>query len=102
MALLARFEGYSDGFSELIRRHSDYLTWAVLKAHTQNRAGTIELRSNDPRDVPLVNFHYFEKGDDAAGDDMQAVVEAIPYVRRMSAPLSPRGYSRKNEHRDRL
>ncbi len=63
----------------------------MLKAHTRNRAGTVTLRSADPRDTPLVNFHYFEEGDDASGDDLQAVVEAIRFVRRLTAPLIARG-----------
>ena len=91
MALPSRFEGYSHGFSELIRAHTDCFTWAVLKAHTQNRAGSIKLRSADPRDTPLVNFHYFEEGDDAAGDDLKAVVKAIQFVRRLTAPLIANG-----------
>ena len=91
MALPSRFEGYSSGFSKLIRENTDCLTWAVLKAHTRNRAGTIKLRSADPRDTPLVNFHYFEEGDDAAGNDLQAVVKAIEFVRRMTAPLVASG-----------
>ena len=91
MALLARFEGYQNGFSELIRKHKNYLTWAVLKAHTQNRAGTVTLRSADPRDTPLVNFHYFEEGSDAAGEDLQAVVNGIKSVRNMMAPLIASG-----------
>lgn len=91
MALPARFEGYVSGFSDLIRRHPDYLTWAVLKAHTRNRAGSVTLRSNDPRDMPLVNFRYFEEGDDQAGSDLQAVVQAIQFVRRMTAPLIAKG-----------
>jgi choline dehydrogenase-like flavoprotein len=91
MALLARFEGYFGGFSKLIRAHNDYLTWAVLKAHTQNRAGTVKLRSSDPRDTPLVNFHYFEEGSDATGQDLHAMVEAIRFVRRTTAPLIARG-----------
>ena len=91
MALLARFEGYRPGFSALIRDHADYLTWAVLKAHTRNRAGTVELRSADPRDMPRVNFRYFEEGGDAAGDDLQAVVQGIRFVRRMTAPLIAAG-----------
>ncbi|MGA8261949.1 MAG: GMC family oxidoreductase [Arenicellales bacterium] len=91
MALLARFEGYFDGFSKLIRNHHDFLTWAVLKAHTRNRAGTVTLRSADPRDPPDVNFHYFEEGDDAGGDDLRAVVEAIRFVRRMAGPLISSG-----------
>jgi len=91
MALLARFEGYFPGFSKVIRDESDRLTWAVLKAHTRNRAGTVRLRSSDPRDMPLVNFHYFEEGDDSKGEDLQAVVEAVRFVRRMTAPLIASG-----------
>ena len=87
MALPAQFEGYAAGFSQAIREHQDRLTWAVLKAHTNNRAGSVSLRSNDPRDPPLVNFRYFEEGDDASGQDLQAVVEAIRFVRRLTAPL---------------
>ena len=92
MALLARFEGYFSGFSDWIRDHHDRLTWAVLKAHTQNRAGTVRLRSADPRDMPLVDFHYFEEGDDKAGEDLKAVLEAIRFVRRMTAPLIETGW----------
>ena len=52
MALLARFEGYFPGYSRMIADAHDYLTWVVLKAHTNNRAGTVTLRSADPRDPP--------------------------------------------------
>ena len=41
------------------------------------------LRSDDPRDVPHVNFRYFEEGNDASGDDLEAVVEGVEFVRRM-------------------
>jgi choline dehydrogenase-like flavoprotein len=92
MALLARFEGYFPGFSARIRDASDQMTWAVLKAHTRNRAGSVRLRSADPRDMPLVNFHYFEEGDDHAGEDLRAVVQAIRQVREMTAPLIERGW----------
>jgi choline dehydrogenase len=91
MALPALFEGYYSGFSKQIRGHTDCLTWAVLKAHTRNRAGSVTLRSADPRDTPLVNFRYFEEGDDASGHDLRAVVESIQLVRRLTAPLIARG-----------
>ena len=87
MALPTRFEGYAHGYSQVIPQHLDYLTWAVLKAHTRNRAGTVRLRSADPRDTPLVNFRYFEEGSDTAGEDLQAVVQAIRFLRRLTAPL---------------
>jgi choline dehydrogenase-like flavoprotein len=97
MALLARFEGYFPGFSKLIRDHDDYLTWAVLKAHTANRSGTVSLRSPDPRDPPLVNFRYFEEGDDTEGRDLRSMVDGIRFVRRMTAPLVARGLIAKEE-----
>jgi choline dehydrogenase len=92
MALLGRFEGYFPGFSAWIRDEPDQLTWAVLKAHTRNHAGTVQLRSADPRDTPIVNFHYFEEGDDHTREDLKGVVEAIRFVRRMTAPLIESGW----------
>jgi choline dehydrogenase-like flavoprotein len=91
MALLARFEGYSPGFSKLIGGPGQFLTWAILKAHTENRAGTVRLRSADPLDTPLVNFHYFEEGSDRTAQDLAAVVAGIRFVRRLTAPLIASG-----------
>ncbi|MGH8796737.1 MAG: GMC family oxidoreductase, partial [Caldimonas sp.] len=91
MALLARFEGYSPGFSKLIGGPGEFLTWAILKAHTENRAGTVRLRSADPLDPPLVNFRYFEEGNDSAAEDLAAVVTAVRFVRRLTAPLIASG-----------
>ena len=89
MALLARFSGYYPGYSrEIVAKH-DYLTWAILKAHTDNRAGSVSLRSADPRDTPAVNFRYFEEGDDAAGDDLRAVVAGIRLARRLVGAAEP-------------
>jgi choline dehydrogenase-like flavoprotein len=87
MALLGKFEGYFPGYSKLFPKHLNYLTWAILKAHTNNRAGEVTLRSPDPRDPPYVNFRYFEEGDDAAGEDLDSVVEAIKFVRGMTTTL---------------
>jgi len=97
MALLARFKGYFPGYARDIAEHHDYLTWAVLKAHTNNRAGEVTLRSADPRDTPLVNFHYFEEGSDATGEDLQAVVTALRFVRTMTARLKARGMIAEEE-----
>jgi choline dehydrogenase len=91
MALLARFEGYRPGFSELIGGPGEYLTWAILKAHTENRAGSVRLRSPDPLDPPLVNFRYFEEGSDGDGADLAAVVAGVRFVRRLTAPLITSG-----------
>jgi choline dehydrogenase-like flavoprotein len=87
MALLARFSGYYPGYSREIATKHDYLTWAILKGHTANRAGSVSLRSADPRETPAINFRYFEEGDDTAGDDLRAVVGGIRLARRLVGGL---------------
>ena len=87
MALLTRFSGYFPGYSSKIRDSRDDLTFALLKAHTNNRGGTVSLRTSDPRDPPAIDFHYFEEGTDDSGDDLAAVVEGMRRIRRMSAKL---------------
>ena len=86
-ALLGYFRGYFPNYSKLFAEHLNYLTWAILKAHTQNCAGTVRLRSNDPRDTPEIDFCYFSEGNDAAGDDLKSVVEAVKFVRGLTASL---------------
>jgi choline dehydrogenase len=87
MALLTRFSGYFSGYSDIIRNSHDDLTFALLKAHTNNRGGTVSLKSSDPRDPPQIDFRYFEEGTDQDGGDLAAVVEGIRRVRRMSERL---------------
>jgi choline dehydrogenase len=91
MAMVARFEGYFAGYSKLIPAHRDYLTWVVLKAHTENRSGRVCLRSADPREPPSIDFHYFEEGSDAAGSDLRGVVDGVEFVRRLAKPLKEKG-----------
>jgi choline dehydrogenase len=90
-ALLGLFGGYFPGYSALEITKPNYLTWAILKAHTQNRAGEVVLRSADPRDTPLINFHYFDEGSDTEGEDLQSVVAGIRFVRMLTAKLKERG-----------
>ena len=86
-ALLGLFRGYFPGYSKLFPEHLNYLTWAILKAHTVNQGGEVTLHSPDPLDPPDVNFHYFEEGTDKNGEDINAVVDGIKFVRTMTAKL---------------
>src|SRR5262249_59506 len=88
LALLGKFQGYFPGYSELIAKYHDYLTWVVLKAHTVNTAGTVTLRSADPRDTPLINFPSFDEGNDTAQGDLESVVSGIEFVRAITARVS--------------
>ena len=88
MALLARFEGYFPGYSRLVAEHSDYMTWTILKGHTANRAGTVSLKSADPRDMPHIDFRYFDEGDDPGCKDLKAVVGEIRFARSIMASVN--------------
>jgi choline dehydrogenase-like flavoprotein len=96
-ALLGLFRGYFPSFSALFTRHLNYLTWAILKAHTNNTAGYVTLQSADPRDTPYINFKYFDEGNDESGEDVQSVVEGIKFVRKMTQPLIDQGLIAKEE-----
>ena len=77
------FHGYYPGY-ELTVGVPTNQTWLLLKAHNKNRAGTVTLRSADPRDTPAIDFHYFEEGTDTAGDDLRAVVDGVLLARRLN------------------
>ena len=87
MALLGKFQGYFPGYSRAMAERLNYLSWTIVKGHTNNRAGEVTLRSADPRDTPYVNFRYFEEGSDTAGEDLDSVVEAIKFVRRITSAI---------------
>ncbi|MEU6071619.1 MULTISPECIES: GMC family oxidoreductase [Streptomyces] len=78
------FRGYRPGYSLDLTGHKDRFTWAILKSRTHNTGGRVRLRSADPRDTPLVNFHYFDEGTDKAGLDLEAVAGAVEFVRGMN------------------
>ncbi len=96
-ALLGNFRGYFPNYSHLFRKDLNYLTWAINKGHTSNRAGRVTLRSADARDPPLVNFHYFEEGDGGGGQDLDAVVKGIQFVRGLTDRLRKKGLIEKEE-----
>lgn len=83
--LVTDFRGYYPGYSERVRRSHDHFTWAILKGHTHNRKGRVAIRSNDPRVSPDINFRYFDEDSDPKEKDLDAVVEAVKFVRRMTA-----------------
>src|SRR5215471_21819522 len=95
--LVGFFGGYFPGYSSLAVTKPNYLTWAILKAHTENRAGEVVLRSADPCDTPLINFHYFDEGSDTAGEDLQSVVAGIRFVRQLTAKLKAQGLIAEEE-----
>lgn len=78
------FRGYVPGYSRRAVASSRRFTWAVLKAHTGNRGGTVTLRTKNPRDTPEINFRYFHEGTTAGAahtEDLRSVVEGVKFAR---------------------
>jgi len=100
--------GYSVDFSSPTKRN--LFTWVILKGHTDNRGGTVNLRCArkvgsqcvaDPRATPEINFHYFDEGieydelnaslGDSKGErDLMGVVRAIELVQRIEKKTNDR------------
>ncbi|OQD61264.1 hypothetical protein PENPOL_c017G02165 [Penicillium polonicum] len=75
------FRGYFPGYGVNITERHDWFTWAVLKAHPRNTAGTVMLRSADPLDMPDITFNYFDTGSGDYQKDLEAITEAISVAR---------------------
>lgn len=77
------FKGYAVGYSKDPKHN--FFTWAILKARTRNRAGTVRLRTAEPLETPEINFHYFQEGSEGTtgddDDDLVALVEGVKFVR---------------------
>jgi choline dehydrogenase len=97
--LVTDFRGYYPNYSERVREAKDEFTWAVLKGHTHNLDGRVEIRSADPRDRPHVDFNCFDPSCDPEGEEMAAMVEAVRFVqsiikshgRKVKEVIHPRG-----------
>lgn len=83
------FRGYFPGYSVNATIEHDFFTWAILKAHPRNAAGTVTLRSADPLDPPEIVFNSFNDTTGAEAD-LQALHEAVGVARRaFSSQLVP-------------
>jgi choline dehydrogenase len=80
------FRGYYPGYAANATSDRKHWSWITLKAHTSNKAGTVRLRSTDPRDMPQIDFNYFQQGGDS---DRKAVVEGMKLSRKMMRDVIP-------------
>lgn len=84
------FRGYYPGYSADAIKDRKYFSWAILKGHTRNRGGSVSLRSADPRDVPEINFRYFDEGTTAGGaddKDLLAMVDGVKFARKVGKAI---------------
>jgi len=83
-ALPGKFYGYFPGYSKEVERTQNFLTWAILKAHTNNNAGYVRLCSASPLASPEINFKYFDEGSDGQKLDVESVANGVEFVRQIS------------------
>lgn len=84
--LVTNFRGYYPRYSLDVSSAYDYFTWTILKGYTRNTSGHVAIRSCNPQDVPEINFNYFDPEHDPKGEDLEAVVEAIEFARKLMPP----------------
>ncbi|KAF2263880.1 alcohol oxidase [Lojkania enalia] len=70
------FEGFWPGFPT--NYGPNQYECALVHINPRSQAGTIELRSKDPRDVPAINLQFFKTGEK---QDLQSFYEGISWVR---------------------
>jgi choline dehydrogenase len=90
--LVTDFRGYYPGYSKRIQAARAYFTWAVLKGNTRNR-GRVEIRSDDPCDVPDIDFNYFNG--EGWQEDLDAMVHAVEFILGIT-----KGYGRRIEEEE--
>ncbi|KAI3318103.1 GMC oxidoreductase [Xylariaceae sp. AK1471] len=77
----ALFTGFYPGYSSNAATpdKKNHWSWLILKAHTRNRAGTVELATANPRDTPIITFHNLYEGlpKEEADKDAYALLEGI-------------------------
>ncbi|KPM41730.1 hypothetical protein AK830_g4837 [Neonectria ditissima] len=88
----AKFKGYFPGYASDSLADARHWAWIILKAHSRNNAGTVTLKSTDPRDMPLIDFNYYDTGVNSNGEadkDLQATYEGFEFTRRAFSDLIP-------------
>ena len=89
----ARFEGYEPGFAQKATQEPRYFTWAVLKAYSNNRSGSVSLSSSSPFDPPKIEFRYFNDrknkttDSEGAAHDLKAVETGVRYARSLASAM---------------
>jgi choline dehydrogenase len=76
------FRGYFPEYSLNATARHDMFSWAILKAHPRNNAGSVTLRSSDPLEMPEIVYNYFDTGVGDFDADLEAMTDAIALTRK--------------------
>ncbi|KXN65641.1 alcohol oxidase [Conidiobolus coronatus NRRL 28638] len=76
---VTRWVGYSNSTTEDVIKNTDHFSIITQLPHESSRKGAVNLKSNDPRDTPNINFKYFQDG---AGKDIPKLIHGIKEARK--------------------
>lgn len=79
------FRGFFPGYGSVHVPPTEWF-WSAVTMLPGNDAGTVKLRSKDPRDMPEINFNWFEKEGDR---DLQAMAETLLLAMRAFNATGP-------------
>lgn len=87
------FNGFYPGYSSKATGTFHEYTWVVLKFHQEDSSGSVTLKSNNPFDVPDINFEYFASTDaehpaNDAEYDLNVMVEGVHLARQFFAGVA--------------
>lgn len=82
------FAGYYPGYASHAVSRLDTWSWYTLKSHSRNNAGTVNITSANPRDVPKISFHSFLEGN-GGEEDLQAIYEGVQYSLKAMKSIIP-------------
>ena len=85
----AEFRGFWPGYSTATVPNTTFF-WSMVKMQMGNEAGTVKLRSANPRDTPIIDFNWFEQNGDR---DLTALAEGAEFAMKvfdkMGEPYAP-------------
>lgn len=71
----AEFRGHWPGYSQAQVPNTTFF-WSMVKMQVGSQAGTVTLRSRDPRDTPRIDFNFFDGHEER---DLQALAEGVQF-----------------------
>ena len=84
------FKGYYQGYANDAIADTKHWSWAGLRSHSKNNAGTVTLTSANPLVAPKILFNFFEYGvtaNNEVSNTLTNLVEAIEFGRKSYANL---------------
>ncbi|KAF7541778.1 hypothetical protein G7054_g259 [Neopestalotiopsis clavispora] len=88
------FTGFYPGYSADLAGDFHEYVWVVLKFRQEDKSGTVTLKSNNPFDVPDINFNFYQEPDyenptNDAEHDLDVMAEGVRIVRELFNGVAP-------------